>query len=61
MRSYPRPARLQFRLGNVLPDVSGEIEVPSELAQGTGTHKRVEPDEVPTARHGALPPRRLRR
>ena len=60
MRSYPRADRQQFRLGNNLPDVSGEIEAPeADLAQGTGTHRIAERDEVPTARYGALP-RRMR-
>jgi hypothetical protein len=64
MRLYPRSDRLQLRLGNVLPDVSGEIEAPAELGQGTGTHRPAEPaepDEIPTARHAALRPRKLPR
>ena len=28
MRRFPRQDRVSFRLGNVLADVSGEIEVP---------------------------------
>ena len=28
MRRFPRQGRVSFRLGNVLADVSGEIEVP---------------------------------
>ncbi|HEY5920478.1 MAG TPA: hypothetical protein VIV11_02350 [Kofleriaceae bacterium] len=56
MRSYPRADRQQFRLGNVLPDVSGEI-APQRLAEGTGTHEIADADEIQTARYGALRPR----
>jgi hypothetical protein len=44
MRLFPRADRQQFRLGNVLADVSGEIMLPPQkLADGTGAHYTVEP------------------
>jgi hypothetical protein len=38
MRVYRRAERVQVRMGNVLPPVSGEIRCPPVLAQGTGPH-----------------------
>jgi hypothetical protein len=38
MRVYRRAERVQIRLGNILPEVSGEISSPSILAAGTGVH-----------------------
>ena len=56
MRLYPRADRQQYRLGNVLPDISGEIEAPpADLAQGTGTHRLVgSQDDIPTVRQRAV-------
>lgn len=34
MRQFPRPGRLIQRIGNVLPDASGEIQVRSARAAG---------------------------
>jgi hypothetical protein len=50
MRLYRRADRTQYRLGNSLPDVSGEIMVPAQLAEGTGTHQTVEPPPATSAR-----------
>jgi hypothetical protein len=38
MRVYRRAERVQIRLGNDLPPVSGEISCPPVIAQGTGSH-----------------------
>jgi hypothetical protein len=38
MRMYRRAERVQVRMGNDLPPVSGEISCPPVLAQGTGSH-----------------------
>jgi hypothetical protein len=55
MRSFRRPERVQLRIGNVLPDASGEIEVPVQFAAGTGTHEAVaQPPALPrSARRAA--------
>lgn len=43
MRMYRRAERVQIRVGNVLPDVAGEICTrPAVLAAGTGSHEIVE-------------------
>lgn len=42
MRVYRRADRVETRLGNILPEVSGEISSPSILAAGTGVHPILE-------------------
>jgi hypothetical protein len=44
MRMYRRAERVQIRVGNVLPDVAGEICTPrpAVLAAGTGSHEIVD-------------------
>ena len=44
MRAFPRPDRLEVRLGNVLCDVSGEIVTRRPLAAGTGAYEAARDD-----------------
>ena len=60
MRLYPRAGRTQLRIGNMLPDVSGEIETEQvQLADGTGAYAVfvVEISEEPTERYACDPAR----
>ncbi len=46
MRMYRRAERVLIRVGNVLPDVSGEICTPPVLAAGTGTFQVIDPPKL---------------
>lgn len=64
MRMYRRAERVQVRVGNVLPDVSGEICTPPVLAAGTGTFEVIEAPRLAHTirrdrRAGALGPHEL--
>lgn len=59
LRMFPRAGRMQYRIGNVLADISGEIVRQPQLADGTGAHAIIEQEisAERTARYAGVPVR----